>query len=121
MKKRLLLYITIISILLNLCAIGIFATGQQEYVTAILNREVKMIWNGEEYFPLDNSSGERLYPITYNGRTYVPVRAIAEQTGMSVDWDAQNRSVLFGANFNAETGMRYPDSTYIPPDPYQFH
>ena len=83
MKKKILLYITIISVVLNIFMVGIFATNQQEYVTAILNRDVRMVWNGEEFSPLDNSSGEKLFPITYNGRTYIPVRSIAEQSGMS--------------------------------------
>lgn len=112
LKKKFLIGLCMISVLLNIMMIGIHATGQQESVTAILNDKVKLIWNGNVFEPIDKTTGTRLYPLTYKGRTYIPVRAVAEQAGMSVDWDSEKRAVLFGANFNAETGKRYPDSTY---------
>jgi hypothetical protein len=118
MKKKILLYVCIISVLLNIAMIGIFATGQQEYVTATINKGIKMYWNGDLFEPVDDSDNSKLYPLIYNGRTYIPVRAVAEQSGMSVDWDNEKRAVLFGANYNAETGIAYPDSTYVEKDPF---
>ena len=109
--KKILIYLSIISVILNLFMVTILATGKQELVTAILNRDVKLVWNGDLFEPKDNE--ERLYPITYEGRTYVPVRAVAEKSGMSVDWDEPSKSILFGANFNADTGKYYNDSTYF--------
>ena len=88
-KKRLLIGLCIVSVLLNIMLVGIHATGQQEYVTAVLNDKVKLIWNGDVFEPIDGTTGARLYPLTYQGRTYIPVRAVAEQAGMSVDWDSE--------------------------------
>lgn len=34
-----------------------------------------------------------------NGRTMVPIRVIAEQLGVKVDWDADNRTVVIGEGY----------------------
>ncbi len=68
------------------------AAGQNEDIQALLNREISIQYNGAET-ALRNANGDTVYPITYEGTTYLPVRAIAEMLGADVDWDAEANSV----------------------------
>ena len=52
-------------------------------------------YNGEEQI-LKTEKGERIYPITYQGSTYVPIRAVSNILGVGVDWDQATKTVLLG-------------------------
>ncbi len=43
-----------------------------------------------------NANGERIYPLVYNGATYLPIRAIGNLMGKNVAWDAATRTVTIG-------------------------
>lgn len=49
--------------------------------------------DGEYWQPRD-LDGTILYPIIYNGRSYVPVRALLENKGVKVDYDAVERTII---------------------------
>ncbi len=74
---------------------GVYAGATNEHVRALLNREVKITYNGELQ-ELKDAHGTRVYPLTYNGSTYLPARAICNMTGTGVDWDGKNNTVLLG-------------------------
>lgn len=83
--------------LVLLCGITIGASaanGLQE-IKAYLNANITVKLNGEAQTLLD-ANGTRVYPITYNGSTYLPVRAVAGLVGLSVDWDQATQTVLLG-------------------------
>ena len=42
---------------------------------------------------LQDSQGNPIYPISYNGSTYLPIRAIGETMGLTVDWDSATQTV----------------------------
>ena len=42
---------------------------------------------------LTNSDGTILYPITYNGNTYLPIRTVADMTGLSIGWDPTSETI----------------------------
>lgn len=42
---------------------------------------------------LKDENGQAITPIIVNGRTYLPVRAIADSTGLKVDWDSATNTV----------------------------
>ena len=50
---------------------------------------------GEAQTFLD-AKGNRVYPITYQGSTYLPVRAVAGLAGFEVNWDQATRTVDLG-------------------------
>lgn len=65
-----------------------------EEIRAYLNKEVKLTLNGA---PWQAKSGEQvMYPITYNGSTYLPVRAVAEALDIPIQWDAATKTVHIG-------------------------
>ncbi len=78
------------------------ATG----VTAQLNPSYTIIVDGvqQNFF---NSSGSPVYPLVYNGTTYLPLRAIGELMNKNVNWDEANLTVsLAGVRTAAPTTGR---------------
>lgn len=97
MKKK-IIKVTALVLALVLCfAIGAVAANNLEKIQAYLNYGVKIKYDGQEQEMFD-ANGVRVYPITYNGTTYLPVRAVAGLFGEAVDWDGANNTVLLGNN-----------------------
>lgn len=71
---------------------GVFAATNTE-ITAILNYALKIKVNGKYFTPTD-VDGTELVPITYKGRTYLPVRSLAGALGVAVDYE--NNTVYLG-------------------------
>lgn len=75
---------------------GVVAAPAVEQITANLAGDIKITLKGNAWTPKD-ADGSTMYPIIYNGRTYLPVRAIGEALGVKVDWDNDTRTVILGA------------------------
>lgn len=109
MKRKLLLSILISAVIFVSAAIGaIAATGTQQ-ITALLNGNIKITLNGEPWTPKD-VTGKALTPITYNGSTYLPVRAVAEAAGMGVEWDGATQTVKLGSEYDVI--LEFPADKY---------
>lgn len=59
---------------------------------AELSRDVYVTYNGEVQYMAD-ANGNRLYPISYNGATYLPVRGVGNALGLDVGWDDAAQTV----------------------------
>ena len=106
MKKRLLFLILSVSLVLNAIAATVFAmTDGEEIINAILHKNIQMTWNGDEFAPVDPVSNERVYPIVYNDRTYIPARFIAEKAGIAVGWDEGTNTVSFDTRQEAPSDV----------------
>ncbi|MCI8539029.1 MAG: hypothetical protein HFF18_10290 [Oscillospiraceae bacterium] len=75
--------------------IGANASNGLQTISAYLNSNVTVKLDGEAQTFL-NEQGNRVYPITYNGSTYLPVRAVAGLVGLDVEWDQATQTVLLG-------------------------
>lgn len=62
-------------------------------ITAYLNYNITIQYNGKAQV-LSDVNGNQVYPVSYNGTTYVPIRAIGYLLGLSVDWDGAAQTVL---------------------------
>ncbi|WP_216628081.1 stalk domain-containing protein [Paenibacillus germinis] len=82
------------SLLLSASA-GVYAGANLEEIQAYLNNDLKVKVNGKQIQLLD-ADGNVVTPITFNGNTYLPARAIANSLNVAVDYDAASNSVLFG-------------------------
>lgn len=100
MKKKLMLSFLAGSLIVVSASAGAFAASNLQSIKAYLNLGVKLKVNGEPWTAKD-SSGKTLYPITYNGATYLPLRAAGEALGVGVSWDGANNTVLIGGSSNA--------------------
>lgn len=74
-------------------ALPALASGQLKQVAAYLNYGITVTMDGEKQTLLD-ANGNAVIPISYNGTTYLPVRAVAGALGLKADWDAANHTVV---------------------------
>ncbi len=92
MKKRWIVLLA--TVMLFAFTAGVVAGPAVQTITASLANDFKFTLNGEAWTPMDN--GNPMAPIIYNGRTYLPVRAIAEALDINVGWDEATRTVILG-------------------------
>lgn len=64
-------------------------------IKAILSKEVNVRYQGEIQ-EMRDGSGNVVYPIMYNGTTYLPIRADSNMLDIPVDWDASTKTVILG-------------------------
>ena len=76
-------------------AAGAAAADTLQTITAYLDSGITITLDGEVQ-TLKDGSGTRIYPISYNGSTYLPVRAVAGLAGLEVNWDQATRTVQLG-------------------------
>ncbi len=63
-------------------------------IQAFLNTEIKVTLNGEEVNFTDEKTGETQYPITYNNRTYLPLRSLSYLLETDVDYDNATKTAI---------------------------
>ena len=92
MKKRTLL----IALAMVLClAVGAAAANGLQEIKAYLDQDITVKYDGQAQAFTD-ANGKTVYPISYNGTTYLPVRAISGLLGIDVGWEQATRTVLLG-------------------------
>lgn len=95
-------------------SVTVFAAGR--WVQAWQDDTLKIKFNGVTQTFTDPDDGSQIVPLVYNGRTYLPVRAIATLAGLGVDYDDASHSVLLTssgaapANDNTQGDKPYKDS-----------
>lgn len=72
-------------------------------VTARLRPDVTVKLDGVAQTMVD-ARGKALYPIQYEGNTYLPVRAMGDLTGREVAWDGETQTVLVGSGRSEAAG-----------------
>jgi hypothetical protein len=68
------------------------ASGLTQQVTATMDKGIGITWNGKAFTPT-GAGGAVIYPLVYNGTSYLPLRAIAEKAGIEVRWDSDTRTI----------------------------
>lgn len=94
MKKNVVMLLVIISLVLG-SAIGATASTGLEAIKASLNHKLKFKLDGMKWQP-KTDAGLAIAPISYNGTTYLPVRAVAEAMNVAVNFDKATDTVLLG-------------------------
>lgn len=95
MRKKLLMTGLISAVSVVSMSVGAFAASNLEQISAYLNKGISIKLQGQAWQAKDED-GNVQYPITYNGSTYVPLRAAGEALGIKVGWDAATETVLLG-------------------------
>ncbi|MDO7907945.1 stalk domain-containing protein [Paenibacillus sp. JX-17] len=74
---------------------GVYAGSSLQQIKAFLDPTMKFQVNGQPFQP-QNDKGAVLVPITYQGTTYLPVRAISKALGVNVDFNNKTNTVFLG-------------------------
>lgn len=86
---------------------GAAAPGKE--VQAELNYDISVMYNGK-FQTLQDAAGDTVYPISYAGTTYLPVRAVSNMLGVEVEWDSSTRTVLLS---DPAEGRAAPKSGHV--------
>jgi len=84
---------------------GVVLTGASlvlanSQIQAILNDQIKVTLNGQAQEFKDETTNEIQYPITYQNRTYLPLRTVANLVGVDVDYDASSNTAILNSDNN---------------------
>ncbi|MBW7453418.1 hypothetical protein ACFOLF_07435 [Paenibacillus sepulcri] len=79
-----------------------YAAVKLEPINAFLNRSVSFVLKGALWQPKD-PSGKSLAAISYNGSTYLPVRALSEALKVPIDYDAADQKIYIGGKLGEKT------------------
>lgn len=93
-KKRIFTGIVVSAVALG-SVMGAGASSLLENIQAQLNHEIKFELDGKAG-RLKIKSGKRIAPISYQGTTYLPVRAVSEAVNVAVDWDSKTKTITLG-------------------------
>lgn len=94
-NRKSVLTLALLLVMLASFTAGAAASSTLQEISAYLNYGITVKYNGETQTMTD-AAGNRVYPITYNGTTYLPVRAVSSILGVGVDWDQATKTVLLG-------------------------
>ncbi|MEW6622961.1 MAG: hypothetical protein AB1420_07530 [Bacillota bacterium] len=84
-------------ILLTASITGALVAANDISIQAVLSNTIKLKLNGQDWAPKDPVTGDYFKPIVYNGRTYLPVRAIVEEAAkMPLEYDAATNTIWIG-------------------------
>ena len=91
MKKRTVALLMVAVFTASMLA-GLGAAGLISEIKAELRRDFTVRVDGEKQI-FRNADGEKVYPILFEGTTYLPVRAIGELMGKTVYWDEGKKEI----------------------------
>lgn len=97
-KKKFIFILLVVALLIPAT---VLSAGIRENISAIINKDIKITWNGQPYTPVDDVTNEPMYPIVYKDRTYLPVRYVAEKAGVDVGWDGNTSTVILNREVEA--------------------
>ena len=101
MKKSVRAAATILAMALCTTA-GAYAASNNQTISALLNRDITITYNGQPQ-TFQDVNGNAVYPITYNGSTYLPVRGVSDLLGVAVNWDQASNTVRLGSDSQQPT------------------
>lgn len=96
-KEKMKGFIAGICVMLLLTSVTVFAVGIDVYMEGI-----RVYWDGVEK-TLRDDEGKKVEPMIYEGTTYVPIRAMSQLMGKTVEWDQATTSVFVGGKPVEET------------------
>ncbi len=79
------------------------ADAKPTEITVQINPNITVKYNGVIQAMTD-VTGKPVYPMAYNGTTYLPIRAVSNMLGVKVDWDGATQTVLLKSDDNNRQG-----------------
>ncbi|MEK4511067.1 stalk domain-containing protein [Paenibacillus sp. FSL K6-2524] len=113
LTKKVLVVTTVASLILGISS-ATYAASTLKKITAYENAAIKVEVDGKS---VNFSSDEgMMYPIVYNGHSYVSAKAVAEALGATVEWDGARQAVVITSSGEVapELGIPNKDNTTKP-------
>src|SRR5690625_3378604 len=95
MKRKLIIAILGVGLFVSGISIGAFANSHLEEIKAYLNHSLDIKVDGKVE-QLDDGNGNAILPITYNGSTYLPIRAVSNLLNVAINYDHEAYEVNLG-------------------------
>ena len=105
-----------------LCAVGIAVGASSAGIIQTVQSEIRpdftVIIDGQEQ-TFKNANGETVYPMLYEGTTYLPLRAIGELMGKTVYWyeDAKRIELKDDTTTVTDADVIVPGGSSVTPSP----
>lgn len=93
MKKK-TVFVVVSALCVASMAFGVFAAGVIRDIKAQLRPDFTVKIDGETKV-FKNADGDIVYPVLYDGTTYLPIRAIGELMGKTVYWYEDDKRIEF--------------------------
>ena len=106
-KKSFILLMVFMATLLTPSALG--AAGLN--ISAVLSPQIKLVKEGQL---IDTTSNT---PITYNGKTYVPLQVVSQAMGYQAEWDGKNQTIHLSPADDQYPLVSLPDIQLISVEP----
>ncbi len=100
-----------------LCAIMLFSLGMPAYA-ALTARKIDVysgitIYKDDQLFVPRDVNGNAVEVFAHNGTTYLPVRAISEMLGQTVQWEGKEQAVYIGKHSSDKPAVLLQDLDYF--------
>lgn len=66
-------------------------------IEATVNDNIKIYYDNKEKV-FKELNGSKISPVIINGRTYMPVRAVADLAGLGIEWDGDSQSIRISSS-----------------------
>ncbi|GGA07411.1 hypothetical protein GCM10008018_61470 [Paenibacillus marchantiophytorum] len=110
-SKKVSAIIAIVSLAVSAGTLA-YADSALKQITAYQNQALKVTVNGSE---VDMSSEDgTMYPVVYDGHSYVSAKAVAEAMGGSVKWNNSTQTVEITSGTRTGSGIPDKDNTTKP-------
>jgi hypothetical protein len=83
---------------------GVYAGSHLEKISAYLNKNIRFQINGKAW-----TSSQ--HPISYNGTTYLPVRAVAEALNSEIQWNSVTQTISIQSKQPTNSQVEQPKAT----------
>ncbi len=70
-------------------------------VKVLRNEDIKIYYNGKLQ-SFSDVNGKKVYPLSYEGTTYLPIRAVANLFDILIDWDAETNTIFIKRKSNSK-------------------
>lgn len=91
---------------------GVYASDVIKNIQASLREDISIELNGT-HLQLKDAKGNPVAPISYNGTTYLPVRAVAENLNLDVQWVGETKTVKLTQKSTTPTTVINKNTTII--------
>ncbi len=92
MKKRVITVLAVCALCAVSAVIGAYAATEIRDVSAEMRPDFTIVIDGQKR-EFKNVDGDAVYPLLYDGTTYLPVRAIGELMGKTVYWYENEKKI----------------------------